>query len=147
MNEEEKNELKKLGVSIEFLELANEPVEPSKMRPAAAIGLGAFCLLNFGVLLSLPPVLRGRGTSFSTAGFHKVLLFRTHTLMHFVRSSVSANLQEEFRRHVLSAPKRSHPSAASQIGKETLLCRPGKWRRSSGLSSCKRRDISQMHRL
>jgi hypothetical protein len=66
MNEEEKNELKKLGIPIEAIELANEPVEPSKMRPVAALGIGAFCLVNIGVLLSLPPVLRGRGKSFVT---------------------------------------------------------------------------------
>jgi hypothetical protein len=73
MNEEEKNELRKLGISNEALELANETVEPSKMRPVAALGLGAFCLVNIGVLLSLPPVLRGRGTSVPTINIHKVI--------------------------------------------------------------------------
>jgi hypothetical protein len=67
--------------------------------------------------------------------------------MRFVRSSVFANLSEEFRRYVLSAPKGSHPPAASQIWKETFLCGLGERRRSSGVSSCKRGDISQKHRL
>jgi hypothetical protein len=73
MNEEEKNELKKLGIPIEAIELANEPVEPSKMSQVAALGIGAFCLVNIGVLLSLPPVLRGRGTSAFTTNSYKVI--------------------------------------------------------------------------
>jgi hypothetical protein len=73
MNEDEKNELKKLGIPIEAIELANEPVEPSKMRPVAALGIGAFCLVNIGVLLSLPPVLRGRGTCAVATKFHKAI--------------------------------------------------------------------------
>ncbi len=73
MNEEEKNELKKLGIPIEAIELANEPVEPSKMRPVAALGIGAFCLVNIGVLLSLPPVLRGRGMSALTTNVYNVI--------------------------------------------------------------------------
>lgn len=34
------------------------------LHPAFAVGLGAFFLLNVGALLSLPPVLRGKGAPY-----------------------------------------------------------------------------------
>lgn len=36
----------------------------SSLHPAFALGLGGFFLLNVGALLSLPPVLRGKGAPY-----------------------------------------------------------------------------------
>lgn len=46
---------------------ALEPVPPttvSSLHPAVAVGLGGFVLLNVGLLLSIPPVLMGRGAPY-----------------------------------------------------------------------------------
>jgi len=60
MNDEEKKLLEQLGLSEE--ELLNETVLESKpLHPALKLGLGTAFIFNVGLLLSLPPVLRGRG--------------------------------------------------------------------------------------
>jgi hypothetical protein len=60
MNEEDKKALRELGISIDALEDLDQ--EPAKLHPVAAVAFGSFCIVNIGLLLSLPPVLRGRGT-------------------------------------------------------------------------------------
>lgn len=50
------------------MEVTNESEERSaigaSLHPAFAFGLGGFFLLNVGALLSLPPVLRGKGAPY-----------------------------------------------------------------------------------
>jgi hypothetical protein len=52
---------KELGISSED-EIA---VSNNKLHPILAVGLGAAALFNVSILLSIPPVLRGRGRIFS----------------------------------------------------------------------------------
>jgi hypothetical protein len=40
------------------------PPTAASLHPAFAVGAGIFCLVNVGILLSLPPVLRGRGAPY-----------------------------------------------------------------------------------
>ena len=65
-NDEERKIWKELGLSKEeFGEataaLAEAEFESKPLHPALALGIGTFVLVNVGFLLSLPPVLRGRG--------------------------------------------------------------------------------------
>lgn len=61
MNDEEKKLLEQLGLSEEELLKEAPAVESKPLHPALKLGLGAAFLFNVGLLLSLPPVLRGRG--------------------------------------------------------------------------------------
>lgn len=61
-DDEERKIWKELGLSKADLDEATAAKFESKpLNPALALGLGAFVLVNVGFLLSLPPVLRGRG--------------------------------------------------------------------------------------
>jgi hypothetical protein len=55
--------LKELGLSAdEVLDItSNSSCPPSKLNPVLAVGIGTAFVLNVAVLLSLPPVLRGKG--------------------------------------------------------------------------------------
>jgi len=59
MNDEEKRLLQQLGLSSELLEEA--VVDNKPLHPLFKLGLGTAFIFNVGLLLSLPPVLRGRG--------------------------------------------------------------------------------------
>lgn len=58
--DEERKLLRELGLSEADLA---EPASTSRtsMNPLLATGLGVAFLVNVGILLSLPPVLRGKG--------------------------------------------------------------------------------------
>jgi len=59
MNDEERRLLKEIGISED--ELLDENFEAKPLHPILKLGLGTAFLFNVGLLLSLPPVLRGRG--------------------------------------------------------------------------------------
>jgi hypothetical protein len=64
-DDEEQQIWKELGLSKDdFKDETTYTVESTKhpLHPALALGLGTAVLINVGFLLSLPPVLRGRGT-------------------------------------------------------------------------------------
>lgn len=62
---------KELGVGMSDLEWCEQDVantcrsRPNTIHPALALGMGTIAVLNVGLLLSLPPVLMGRGGCFS----------------------------------------------------------------------------------
>lgn len=63
-----RNETKEIWKSVQS-ELRDEAwsddsAGSSSLHPAFALGLGGFFLLNVGALLSLPPVLRGKGAPY-----------------------------------------------------------------------------------
>jgi hypothetical protein len=63
--EEEKALLRELGLSSAN-EIYNDEKSVSSSRhvhPAIPLGLGVFGIVNVAFLLSLPPVLRGKGTN------------------------------------------------------------------------------------
>jgi len=60
MKDEENALLKEFGLSEMELSKACEKRE---LHPGIAFGLGAFFVANVAILLSLPPVLRGKGKS------------------------------------------------------------------------------------
>ena len=60
MNDEEKNILTQLGLTEDDLGMGSN-MEAKSLHPAIKFGLGTAFILNVGFLLSLPPVLRGRG--------------------------------------------------------------------------------------
>lgn len=60
MNDEEKEALSQLGLTEDDLGIGSK-VDAKPLHPALKLGLGTAFILNVGLLLSLPPVLRGRG--------------------------------------------------------------------------------------
>jgi len=60
--DEEKELLKHLG--IDESEIYAQELDRKNLHPAIAVGLGIFGILNIGLLLSLPPVLLGRGAPY-----------------------------------------------------------------------------------
>ena len=60
--DKERKVWEELGFSKDDFREAAAPVESNKpLHPALAVALGTAFLVNVGFLLSLPPVLRGRG--------------------------------------------------------------------------------------
>jgi hypothetical protein len=76
---------KEMGVSKEEFDevTAAAPVESKPLHPALALGLGAVVLVNVGLLLSLPPVLRGRG-AFAFSVFADVPIFKAFENSQFL---------------------------------------------------------------
>mmetsp|Transcript_7481 Transcript_7481/g.11312 ORF Transcript_7481/g.11312 Transcript_7481/m.11312 type:complete len:257 (-) Transcript_7481:29-799(-) len=64
--EEEQRLLESLGISTEILhpDKSPEPQQSQQLHPALAMGLGCAFLFNMGILLSLPPVIRGKGAPY-----------------------------------------------------------------------------------
>ncbi|EEC48937.1 predicted protein [Phaeodactylum tricornutum CCAP 1055/1] len=56
--------LDELGISASDLGGPDKDSPPTKLHPIIAFGIGAFCVANLGLLMSLPPVLRGKGAPY-----------------------------------------------------------------------------------
>lgn len=56
------------GTDQEILQALHQDLEgevaPTALHPGLIFGIGSVCLLNIGLLLSLPPVLRGKGAPY-----------------------------------------------------------------------------------
>ena len=60
-DDEEKRIWKEFGLSKEDISDTAVVAASKPLHPVLAVGLGAAVLVNVGFLLSIPPVLRGRG--------------------------------------------------------------------------------------
>ena len=152
-NEEEKEAqrlFEEFGLSQE--EPIKEQPSSNALSPAVAVGLGAALLVNVGLLFSLPPVLRGRGTyakNFENSVTERRYLTRktygrltvdSIPLDPLYRRSFLAYCAQQNELHVCSTQttraKISTTKKKGQAQREAHLCRLGEWGRTTCLSSC-----------